>query len=166
MALLSGYLYVIADKDRKFVKIGMSRDVRVRFYQISVMCPLDLELLSFYPCSYARYREHKVHEVLMDLYRKNEWFCWDEVKVTAAVKYALDIPDTEIRQELAKLKQFPSQDLDFPVRRGDTGEVYRSSRAAAETVFGSKKAATKIRRAVKDSVKCGPTYWARVHPLI
>jgi hypothetical protein len=102
----------------------------------------------------------------MDLYRKNEWFCWDEVKVTAAVKYALDIPDTEIRQELAKLKQFPSQDLDFPVRRVDTGEVYRSSRAAAETVFGSKKAATKIRRAVKDSVKCGPTYWARVHPLI
>jgi hypothetical protein len=159
MALLRGFLYIIADKGRQFVKIGTSRDVNSRFYQISVTSPLDLELVGFYPCTYARFRENRVHMLLKDLSLRHEWFRWDEARVQAAVEKVLAIPDEDVKLEL---KTFPQKSYDYPVKRVDTGEVFPTARIAALTVLGSKRLATKIKRAVKDGVKCGPTYWAKV----
>ena len=157
MALLRGYIYVIADKDRQFAKIGTARDVHSRFYQISVASPLDLELVSNHPCTYVRFREYRVHMLLKDLYLRNEWFRWDEVRIKKAIEEVLAISDGDIKQEL---KSIPAQ-TDYPVKRVDTGEVFPTARAAAAAVLGSKRLATKIKRAVKDGVKCGPTYWTR-----
>lgn len=158
MALLRGYIFVIADKERQFAKIGTARDVHSRFQQISIASPLDLELVSNHPCTYVRFREFRVHTSLKDLYLRNEWFRWDEVRIKGAVEEALSISDGDIKQEL---KAIPAQNYDYPVKRVDTGEVFPTARAAATAVLGSKRLATKIKRAVKDGVKCGPTYWTR-----
>jgi hypothetical protein len=169
MALLRGYLYVIADKGRQFAKIGAARDVISRFKGLQAACPLDLEVVDVYPCTYVRFREFKVYEQLGDLRLQNEWFRWDEARIKAAIERALAIPDGTIRPILEKLHLWSNPDPSeakakargYPVKRTDTGEVFPTAQAAAEAVLGSKRLAKKIRRAVKDGVKCGPTFWAK-----
>ncbi len=169
MALLRGYIYIIADKGRQFAKIGMSRDVISRFRGLQTACPLDLEVVSAHPCTYVRFREFKVHEQLSDLRLRNEWFSWNEIRITTAIEKALAIPDETIKPVLEKLhpsRLSPEPKVkvriyDYPVKRVDTGEIFPTTRAAALAVLGSKKLATKIKRAVKDGCKCGPTYWTR-----
>ncbi len=158
MALLRGYLYVIADKGRTVAKIGMARDVHTHFQQLSAASPLDLELVSLHPCTYVRFREFKVHKSLNDLYLRQGWFRWDEVRIQAAITEALAVPETVIK---TSLKSTSTRNYDFPVKRADTGEVFPTTRDAAEKVLGSRKLATKIRRAVREGVKCGPCLWER-----
>jgi hypothetical protein len=169
MALLRGYLYVIADKGRQFAKIGMSRDVISRFKGLQTACPLDLEVVSAHPCTYVRFREFKAHEQLKDLRLRNEWFSWDEVRINTAIEKALAIPDEVIKPSLEKLwmsKPNPEPEVkvrvhSYPVKRVDTGEVFPTAQAAAEAVLGSKRLAKKIKQAIRDGAKCGPTFWAR-----
>lgn len=158
MALLRGYLYVIADKGRTVAKIGMARDVHTHFQQLCAACPLDLELVSLHPCTYVRYREFKVHKSLSSLYLRQGWFRWDEARTQAAIIEALAVPESIIK---TSLKSTSTRNYDFPVKRGDTGEVFPNSREAAEKVLGSKKYAAKIRTAVRDRIKCGPCLWER-----
>ncbi len=158
MALLRGYLYVIADKGRTLAQIGMTRDINTRFRHLSATCPLDLELVNLHPCTYVRYREFKVHTLLKDLYQRHDWFRWDEARIQTAIEEALAVPETTIK---ANLKSLPTRNYDFPVKRLDTGEMFPTTRDAAEKVLGSRKLGTKIRRAVRDGVKCGPCLWER-----
>lgn len=161
MALLRGYLYVIADKERQFVKIGMARDVSSRFQQLQSSCPLSLELVSSHPCTYARFRELLIHKALWDLHLQNEWFRWDEARTQGAIAKAMAIPDDIAKSTLEKhLTQ--SHDYEFAVKRMDTEEVFPTTRAAALAVLGSEKLAAKIKKAVKAGVKCGPTYWTKI----
>lgn len=158
MALLRGYLFVIADKGRSAARIGMARDVHTHFQQLSAASPLDLELVSLHPCSYIKYREFKVHKLLSDLYLRQGWFRWDEARIQAAITEALAVPESVIK---TSLKNTSTRNYDFPVKRADTGEVFPNSREAAEKALGSKKFAAKIRKAVRDRIKCGPSLWER-----
>jgi len=166
MALLRGYLYVIADKDRHFAKIGMSRDVFSHFRELVSSCPLELEIVSSHPCTYVRFREFKTHEQLKDLQSRNGWFRWDEVRIRVAVDKALSITDETIKPILGKLRSWEANPpragvRDYPVKRTDTGETFPTTKDAAAAVLGSRKLASKIRLAVKNGVKCGPSFWAK-----
>ena len=149
---------MIADKGRTAAKIGMARDVHTHFQQLSAASPLDLELVSLHPCTYVKFREFKVHKLLSDLYLRQGWFRWDEARIDAAIAEALAVDETTIK---TSLKSVSTRNYDFPVKRTDTGEVFPNSREAAEKVLGSKKFAAKIRKAVRDRIKCGPCLWER-----
>jgi hypothetical protein len=161
MALLRGYLYVIVDKERQFANIGMSRDVRSRLRQLQSACPLSLEVVGNYPCTYVRFREARVHSALRGLSVQNGWFRWDEARIKAATDEVLAIETDAIKFALDKVIQ-RQRVTDYPVQRLDTGEVFPSSKAAAIAVFGLKKLAIRIRQAVKHECKCGPCFWGRV----
>lgn len=149
---------MIADKGRTVANIGMARDVHAHFRQLTAASPLDLELVSLHPCSYMRFREFKVHKLLSDLYLRQGWFRWDEARTQTAIAEAMAVPETAIK---ISLKSVSTRSYDFPIKRADTGEVFSNSRDAAEKVLGSKKHAGKIRKAVRDRIKCGPCSWER-----
>lgn len=148
---------MVADAGRQFVKIGMSRDADSRIQALQPHCPLVLELIATYPCTYARYREFVAHWELTDLHLHNEWFRWDEIRVRDAIAKALAVPE-----ELIKVAVPKRASLDYPVRRTDTGEAFENAKHAAMAVLGDKSLAAKIRKAVRDGVKCGPSFWTRV----
>lgn len=158
MALLKGYLYVVADDKRQFTTIGMTRDVHSRFHQLKLASHLKLELVSYRPCTYAKFREARLLGLLKDLHLRNQWFDWDEQRIKAAIDEVLGIPDTDIRSILEEL---PTKRRNYPVKRDDTGEVFSSARQAAVTVLGEARLSFKIRRAIKIGAKCGPTTWSR-----
>lgn len=172
MALLRGYLYIIADKSRQFAKIGMSRDVRSRFKALQSECPLELEVVDSHPCNYVKVRETRAHILLKELRLRNEWFRWDEPKIREAILQALAIPDETIREAMAKYTGSPEKyrrlmgmtvrPYNYPVKRLDTGEIYPNAKAAALAVFGTKEVAPKIKTAIRRRVKCGPCYWERM----
>jgi hypothetical protein len=161
MALLRGYLYIIADKTRQFAKIGMARNVRSRLQTIKTFCPLELELVDSYPCTYVRLREARVHRLLNDLRVQNEWFCWDEARIKAAINEVLLVPDEVLRGKLEKRWSEPSFHGDRPVRRLDTGEVFQTIREAAKAEFGADETLVclAIKKAIRRKVRCGSTLW-------
>lgn len=157
MALLRGYLYILADEGHQFAKIGMSRDADYCMQSAQPHCPLKLVVEGMYRCTYARYRESLLRNALKDLHLHGEWFKWDWLRISDAIAKALCLPDGEIKPTLPK-----RQGLDYPVRRADTGEAFESAKHAAMAVLGDKGLAAKIRKAVRDGVKCGPSFWVKV----
>jgi hypothetical protein len=158
MALLRGYLFAIADQERQFVKIGMTRDVYARFHQTSADFPLKLELVHYFACTYAKFREAKVRIALRDLHIRGEWYRWD-ARIKIALDQVMDISDNEIKSVLDETSTKRSHN--YPVKREDTGEVFSTARIAALTVLGEAKLAPKIRLAVRTGCKCGPTTWSK-----
>lgn len=159
MALLRGYLFAIADERRTFVKIGMARDVHSKFHSLRADFPVELKLVDYRQCTYAKFREAKVHTALKDLCLRGDWYRWDEPRMEAAIDSALAIPDSHIKSALAALPEKKSRN--YPVRRDDTGEIFPTARQAALTVLGSEKLALKIRQAIKAGAKCGPATWSK-----
>jgi hypothetical protein len=157
MALLRGYLYVLADEGRQFAKIGMSRDADSCVQSAQPHCPLKLAVEGMFRCTYARYREAFLRNELKDLHLHGEWFKWDWPKINDAISAALRLSDSVIKPALPK-----RQSLDYPVRRTDTGEEFENAKHAAMAVLGDKSLAARIRKAVREGVKCGPTFWTRV----
>jgi len=165
MSLLRGYLYVIADKDRKYAKVGMSRDVLSRFVDLQSSCPLHLEIVHAFPCTYVSVREVMVHQKLKELWVRGEWFHWDEERIRTAMADVLAFPDDTIKKTLAErglldVKSKPKKPYDYPVKRLDTGEAFPSAKVAALTVFGSAHIASKIKKSIKQNCFCGPCKWA------
>lgn len=182
MALLRGFLYVIADQARQFAKIGMSRNINVRLKEMQAACPLRLEVVHSHFCTYARIRETKVQILLKELRLHNEWFRWDGCKIRAAVEEALAIPDETIKFALSKYAGTAKEyrkvvglslpgPQDYPVKRLDTGEIYPSAKVAAQAVLNSgvllaplpevRELARVIRLAIKEQFQCAGCKWAR-----
>lgn len=157
MALLRGYLYVLVDEKYQYAKIGMTRDADSCLASAQPHCPLTLKMEGIYGCTYARYREAFLRNELKSLHLHGEWFKWDFRQIEVALTGALSLPDSAIRPMLPK-----RQGLDYPIRRMDTGEAFENAKHAAAAVLGDRALAAKIRKAVREGVKCGPCFWARV----
>jgi hypothetical protein len=168
MALLRGYLYVITDIGRQYAQVGMTRNVYSRLVSLQTSCPLHLEVVESFPCTYAGVRETLTHQRLKDLRVRGEWFRWDEVRIRTAIADALAFPDDVIKKALVELPKgtgllapdVKPRKYNYPVKRLDTGEVFRSAKEAAITVFGSAHVASKIKLAIKKQCFCGPCKWA------
>jgi hypothetical protein len=182
MALLRGFLYVIADQARQFAKVGMSRDVNSRLKQLQTDCPLRLEIVQAHPCTYVKVRETRAHILLKELRVQGEWFKWDEGKIQTAVDDALAIPDETIKFALSKYAGTAREyrktiglslpgPQDYPVKRLDTGEIFPSSKVAAQAVLDSgvllaplpnvRELARVVRLAIKEQFQCAGCKWAR-----
>lgn len=170
MALLVGYIYVIADKERKFAKIGMSRDVQVRLRDLQSYCPLPLEIVQAVRCTYARLREAKVHLTLRDLRIHGEWFHWNNERIQTALIEVLAIDDENIKAVISKF----TGSYDYPIKRVDTGQTYPSVKKAAtallqELEFSQLHGGTDpkelekiLKICIKEQIVCAGTLWKKI----
>jgi hypothetical protein len=68
-------IYLIADKQRMYCKIGKANAPVQRLDEIQVGCPLDLEIVCIVQGSFSE--EKELHEQFKQFYIRGEWFRYD-----------------------------------------------------------------------------------------
>lgn len=63
--------YIIGTTDNKFIKIGKSKNIEKRLTGIQVGCPLELQILAWYPDIDM---EDHLHELFQDVRVRGDWF--------------------------------------------------------------------------------------------
>ncbi len=66
------------DEGKKYMKIGMSNNVKERLKTVQTGCPYPLYILRIYETINDSYIEAKLHRSLYDLHVRGEWFKYNE----------------------------------------------------------------------------------------
>ena len=82
-----GYLYLIREKWRGLVKIGVSKDVKARLSAIRSNCPQEVELLSAYLVDSPYQIESMLHEEYKDHCYQGEWYELTQEQVEEILLY-------------------------------------------------------------------------------
>ena len=72
--LLKGYVYVIADQERKYAKIGMTHKLSTRLSGVQLGSPVKLELVLALETPHMKRVEKELHAKLAHLWLRGEWF--------------------------------------------------------------------------------------------
>lgn len=73
-----GFVYLIADKHTKHVKIGLSKNPKDRWQSLRTATAVDLDLVAVIETNKMRATEDELHRQFSHLRVRGEWFKWDE----------------------------------------------------------------------------------------
>ena len=116
-------LYAIATEDRKYVKIGVAKDVWDRLQKLQVGCPLALEVVGYWPGEAKE--EPVVHQQLRRCHRRGEWFEY----AGEAAAFVATSPPVQPKAIVKKAPQF-GRKIGWRIER-DTA-VWREVKAIAK----------------------------------
>lgn len=94
-------IYIVKEKNSNFVKIGYSKDVKIRMRKMQSDNPRELILLKTYKGTLTT--EKKIHNKFKELHIKGDWFIYDKEMLNINLKnLPNDIKSIKVNSKLLK----------------------------------------------------------------